>query len=141
MEHKENGNPLEPPYHDMEIEVGLPMEKIEVEALRLLRVLRPGWTEERIRFKAYTNGITNKIFRASHQNADGGEKERLLFRIYGHGTEKFIDRRQELETFVGLSRLGLAAPVYARFRNGLVCGFLDGKCVDVDEVREKDVVE
>jgi len=128
------------PYYDVEIEVGLPMEKIEVEALRLLRVLRPGWCGERVRFKAYTNGITNKIFRVSHQS-EGGERERLLFRIYGHGTEKFIDRRQELETLACLSQIGLAAPVYARFRNGLVCGFLEGRCMNAEEVRDRGIAE
>lgn len=129
-----------PPFHDMEIEVGLPMEKIEVEALRLLKLIRPGWTEERIRFKAYTNGITNRIFQASHQSGSGDE-EKLIFRIYGNGTDKFIDRRQELETFACLNQIGLAAPVHARFRNGLVCGYLDGRCMSAAEVRDRDIGE
>uniref|UniRef100_A0A915N187 ethanolamine kinase n=1 Tax=Meloidogyne javanica TaxID=6303 RepID=A0A915N187_MELJA len=83
--------------------------------------------------KVFTNGITNKIFCV----CNGEEKEdKLIFRVFGAGSDKIIDREFELENFERLSKNGLAAPVYAKFENGLVYGYLPGECVSIKSVRE-----
>ncbi|KAH7718464.1 choline/ethanolamine kinase [Aphelenchoides avenae] len=104
------------------------------QSLDIIRQLHPEWNVEDIEFKTFTNGITNKIFCASH----GGEK--LVFRVFGNGTEKIIDRKRELENIKLLSDWQLAAPLCARFRNGIVYGFLDGSGLSVEQVREEKIV-
>lgn len=79
----------------------------------------------------YTAGITNKIFAAS---VNGGEK--LVFRVFGKNTENFIDRRLELKAMEKLASHHLAAPLYAHFLNGIVVGYLPGRTVSVDDLKD-----
>ncbi|KAI1725834.1 choline/ethanolamine kinase domain-containing protein [Ditylenchus destructor] len=128
-----------PPYYDIEIDIlkNADTFKPQEELLNLLRILRPDWNVEKLKFKIFTNGITNKIFRVSCDPF----QDRLVFRVFGHGSSKIINRVQELENFDKLSRWGIGAPVICRFRNGIVCGYLEGECVDVDTVRQANMVE
>ncbi|KAI8329311.1 kinase-like domain-containing protein [Chlamydoabsidia padenii] len=61
-------------------------------------------------------------------------KESVLVRAYGKGSERIIDRRQEIINIITLSRQGLAPPLYARFRNGLIYGFIEGRVSQVDDL-------
>ncbi|KAH7698999.1 Protein CKC-1 a, partial [Aphelenchoides avenae] len=100
----------------------------------IIRELRPEWLVDGIEFKTFKNGITNTTFCASH----GSDK--LVFRVFGKGTEKIIDREQELKNIKLLSDWQLAAPLFARFRNGIVHGFLEGSSLSAEQVREKATV-
>ncbi|VDM75227.1 unnamed protein product [Strongylus vulgaris] len=84
--------------------------------------------------EVYTAGITNKIMSASVDASD-----KLIFRIFGKNTEKFIDRDRELNAMEKLATRGLAAPVYARFSNGILCGFLPGTTVNVRQLKDLDI--
>ncbi|CAD5213901.1 unnamed protein product [Bursaphelenchus okinawaensis] len=96
----------------------------------LLKALRPEWFLDQVIYKPFTNGITNKVI-----SVQGGKDEKLIFRIFGVGTEKVVDRNSELKNFELLSQYGLAPGVEARFKNGFVCGYLPGEPVDVESVR------
>ena len=76
-------------------------------------------------------GITNKIFSAYID-----PKDRVVFRVFGKNTEKIIDRRHELESWHKLAKHGLAAPLYGQFNNGLVCGYLPGRSLRVEDMRD-----
>ena len=56
-----------------------------------------------------------------------GDAEPVLIRVYGHGTNLIIDRHREFISHLILNSIGLAPPVFARFKNGLVYGYLDGR--------------
>lgn len=104
----------------------------------IIRQIRPNWKLDYCEIEVFTNGITNKIFCV----CNGEEKEdKLIFRVFGAGSDKIIDREFELENFERLSKNGLAAPVYAKFENGLVYGYLPGECVSIKSVREPCIVE
>lgn len=53
-------------------------------------------------------------------------KEIVLVRIYGHKTEIFIDRKQELRNMTLLSELSLCPQLYGSFNNGFVYGYSPG---------------
>uniref|UniRef100_A0A915EC30 ethanolamine kinase n=1 Tax=Ditylenchus dipsaci TaxID=166011 RepID=A0A915EC30_9BILA len=124
------------PFYD--IEISMPSNsKPCPQFTKLLSKLKPEWNVDTLKFKTFTNGITNKIFRVSYE----GDSERLVFRVFGQGSSKIINREQELESFNRLSEYGIGTPVLARFINGIVCGYLEGECLDVQTVRQPHIVE
>ncbi|KAJ2709376.1 hypothetical protein H4R19_004285 [Coemansia spiralis] len=58
----------------------------------------------------------------------------LLVRAYGRNTEIIIDRGQELRNMASLARRGMCPPLYARFRNGLVYGYIPGTVPSPEEM-------
>ncbi|KAI9184671.1 hypothetical protein H9P43_003726 [Blastocladiella emersonii ATCC 22665] len=66
-------------------------------------------------------GITNKLLKVSLPNGT-----KYLVRVYGHGTSALIDRDAEVRNMAWLAAHGMAPPLHARFRNGLVYGFVPG---------------
>ena len=50
-----------------------------------------------------------------------------------------IDREAEVRTFQLLYQAGCGPPLYMTFRNGMVYGFLHGKPLDEDNVRDEQV--
>jgi len=61
----------------------------------------------------------------------------VLLRIYGKNTEKLIDREQELQSMVFLSRFGLSSPLVGRFRNGMCYGYISGRTFSPDDMVAK----
>ncbi|KJH44282.1 Choline/ethanolamine kinase [Dictyocaulus viviparus] len=98
--------------------------------LEIIRAVRPQWKTKSIQFELYTAGITNKIFSAFVDSSD-----KLIFRVFGRNTEHFIDREKELEAMEKLYKNHLAAPLYARFINGIVCGYLPGSTISIDDLK------
>lgn len=110
---------------------GLPILSWRIDPLapdrdaRLLEVaaaLAPGWAGVRqAPVEVVGGGITNLLFRLSAAGLPT-----VLVRIYGENTERVIDREREIALFARLSAMGFAPPLYGRFENGRVEGFLEG---------------
>ncbi|TMS37187.1 hypothetical protein L596_004166 [Steinernema carpocapsae] len=118
---------------------------LRLNALEILRTLKPDWHPSEITFKDFTVGITNRIFAVfasedeeTSENRDA--TKRLIFRVFGNNTEKIIDRETELRNWLLLSNAHLAAPLVATFKNGIVCGYLEGESLNVDSVRSPKIV-
>ncbi|XP_060869930.1 ethanolamine kinase isoform X2 [Metopolophium dirhodum] len=100
----------------------------------ILKLIRPDWDLEKIRYKLFTDGITNKLvgfFDDSRPEDDG-----VLVRIYGKNTEQIIDRKAEFENFKFLYRAGVAPDLYATFDNGMVYKYIRGKTLTTTTVRD-----
>lgn len=100
----------------------------------ILKLIRPDWDLEKIRFKLFTDGITNKLvglFDDSRPEDDG-----VLVRIYGKNTEQIIDRKAEFENFKFLYRAGVAPDLYATFDNGMVYKYIRGETLTTTTVRD-----
>jgi ethanolamine kinase len=90
--------------------------------LGVARALAPGWADAtQAEITRLTGGITNVLYEL---RAPG--RPPLLVRIHGQNTEVLIDREAEIRLFGELSRVGFGPPLYGRFANGRVEGFLDG---------------
>ena len=61
----------------------------------------------------------------------------MLMRAYGNGTDLIIDRDREAVSHGLLAERGMAPPLLARFRNGLLYGYIPGKvCKASDLIQE-----
>lgn len=123
-------------------------------ATEVLRVIRPHWLSDSVRFKLFTDGITNKLVGCFNQNnndesncaaancADDGDDSNcstdvVLVRVYGNKTDLLIDRKKETENIRLLHRYGYAPALYATFRNGLAYEFVPGVTLTPDTVRDE----
>jgi ethanolamine kinase len=71
---------------------------------------------------------------ASQQEIDN---DAILMRAYGNRTDLIIDRDREATSHRLLADRGMAPPLFARFQNGLLYGFVPGKvCKAQDLTRE-----
>uniref|UniRef100_A0A060T0F3 ethanolamine kinase n=1 Tax=Blastobotrys adeninivorans TaxID=409370 RepID=A0A060T0F3_BLAAD len=89
-----------------------------------------------VRLDQLKGGITNVLLKGS--TPDG--RIEFLIRAYGRGTSALINRDREYETHVHLLSKGLAPPLYARFQNGLVYGFISGKPVRYQDLSHPTIV-
>ncbi|KAK7714872.1 hypothetical protein SLS57_006943 [Botryosphaeria dothidea] len=114
-------------------------------ALQLVLTLRPEWKQHQdsIDFVRFTDGITNTLFKAviklpgwSDEQID---REAVLMRAYGRGTDVLIDRERETRSHSLLARHKLAPPLLARFGNGLLYKFIEGSVCAPPDLRRPEV--
>ncbi|KAI9839846.1 MAG: hypothetical protein M1819_000036 [Sarea resinae] len=112
-------------------------------ALRLVLALYPEWkqSEGPIEFVRFTDGITNTLLKAIKKRPGLTETQidddAVLLRAYGNNTDVLIDRERETTSHSLLSRHNLAPTLLARFQNGLLYKFIQGKvCTPADLTRE-----
>ncbi|CAG4964819.1 unnamed protein product [Parnassius apollo] len=119
---------------DIFIPVEIEEDDIYTGIYKVLQTIRPDWPAERINFKLFTDGITNKLI-ACHLNNEIGEgNDVMLVRIYGNKTDLLIDRTAEIRNITTLNVLGLAPKIYGVFKNGLVYEYYPGVTLNVNSV-------
>lgn len=101
-------------------------------AMKLILTLFPHWAadEAHIDFVRFTDGITNTLLKAVNRRpglskADE-DREAVLLRAYGNGTDVLIDREREAANHELLMKYNLAPPLLARFGNGMLYRFIPG---------------
>ncbi|KAJ5794067.1 Choline/Ethanolamine kinase [Penicillium paradoxum] len=105
----------------------------QASALRLILTLNPDWEGpgNEIKFVRFTDGITNTLLKIINVKPGLTEEEidneAVLMRAYGNGTEILIDRERETRSHALLASRGLAPPLLARFKNGLLYRFIRGR--------------
>lgn len=117
-------------------ELDLTLSSLEVaDVLCLLSQLRPEWNTDQIKFKIFTEGISNatRAFYIEELESD----ETLVVRLNGNGTEEFLDREKEIEAYRRLSDGGICPPLIATFNNGLVMSMLRGKVFTGESVKNE----
>ncbi|KAG7827567.1 hypothetical protein KL920_004330 [Ogataea angusta] len=70
-----------------------------------------------------------------HPNTESHEK--VLVRTYGRGTGMIIDRDREFVSHLVINSVNLAPPIHARFGNGLVYGFIEGRSLEFTELADE----
>ncbi|GMT35778.1 hypothetical protein PFISCL1PPCAC_27075 [Pristionchus fissidentatus] len=120
-------------------DVSLPVEDITAckDIARILTcTIRKDWSIDQLEVEVFTNGITNKIFSICSKE---DRTDRLVYRVFGHGTDRIIDRIKELEQWQKLASVGLAAKIIGRFHNGIVCEYLPGDPLLLQQLQWADV--
>ncbi|CAG9090725.1 unnamed protein product [Plutella xylostella] len=102
--------------------------------LKLLAVIRPEWSPDNIKFKTFTDGITNKLVGCQLNDGAKSVENIVLVRIYGNKTDLLIDRKAELRNIKTLNEFGLAPMVYGVFENGLAYQYYPGSTLNIDSV-------
>jgi len=117
----------------------------ESSARQLILALRPEWSrpDSKIEFVRFTDGITNTLLKAVNRK-EGLSKEQIdneaiLLRAYGHGTDVLIDRQRETQNHELLMNHGLAPALLARFDNGMMYRFIQGKASQPADLREPSI--
>jgi len=100
---------------------------------RALELIVQDWRGdgEEAEVRPLTGGITNLLYLVS--NASG---RRVIVRLFGQGTELFVDRQRENVVFSELSRLGVGPTFYGLFENGRVEGYLPARALLPEEMHE-----
>ncbi|GAA6070243.1 ethanolamine kinase 1, partial [Tachysurus ichikawai] len=80
----------------------------------------------------FTDGITNKLIGCYE---GGALEDVVLVRIYGHKTELFVDRDNEVKSFRVLQAHRCAPRLYCTFNNGLCYEFLEGVALEPEHIR------
>ncbi|KAL7628149.1 hypothetical protein AAE478_002347 [Parahypoxylon ruwenzoriense] len=101
-------------------------------ARELILALRPEWSSpgSNIEFIPFKDGITNTLLKSVNTrdglSKDDVDKEAILLRAYGHGTDVLIDRHRETQNHELLMKYGLAPELLARFNNGMLYRYIRG---------------
>ncbi|KAI1365062.1 kinase-like domain-containing protein [Xylaria arbuscula] len=114
-------------------------------ARRLILALRPEWSssDSKVEFVRFTDGITNTLLKAINRkpglSKEQIDNEAILLRAYGHGTDVLIDRHRETQNHELLMKHGLAPELLARFSNGMMYRFIQGKVCQPADLREPSI--
>ena len=103
---------------------------------QLIHNLRPDWPESDVKQKIFTEGYTNRLiglYLESNKNV------MILVRIYGKGTELYVDREKEVRNMQFMHKSGLIPPVYCTFNNGICYGFSPGIVLNEELVRDPEI--
>ncbi|CAH2063341.1 unnamed protein product, partial [Iphiclides podalirius] len=107
---------------------------------KVLETIKPIWSQEKINFKLFTDGITNKLVACYLSDEITEGVDIVLVRIYGNKTDLLIDRTAEIRNITTLNGHGLAPKIFGVFKNGLVYEYYPGVTLNVDIVRDLKVV-
>ena len=120
-------------YHEITISLSSP--DIIRDVISLVRTIKPSWESESLNTTFFTDGISNKLIGCYHGDRMSAATG-ILVRINGLGTDKIIDRQNEINTFNILSASPCmnSAKLIAVFANGLCYEYLDGIPLDKDTV-------
>ena len=109
-------------------------EHLEQDILDILCEAKVEFDRDSLKIDQLTGGTSNDIYRVeTHPNA------KILFRIYGTGSEQFIDRKQELDNMKLLSDFGLGAKVVAEFENGIAYHYINGRSITSADAISEDI--
>lgn len=112
----------------------------DASALRLIHSLFPEWqlSEGPVEFVRFTDGITNTLLKAQKRrpgySQEQIDREAVLLRAYGQGTDVLIDREREIRAHSLLASKGLAPTLFARFTNGLLYKFIAGNVCSPQDI-------
>ncbi|XP_065205682.1 ethanolamine kinase 2 [Planococcus citri] len=105
-------------------------------ALKIIKNIRLDWKAEDVRFKVFTDGITNKLIGCYCLN---DPDDIMLVRVYGEKTDLFIDRLVEVQNFKLMSSKGYAPKLFATFDNGMVYSYIPGDVLNVTSCKDASI--
>ncbi|QPG75595.1 hypothetical protein FOA43_002952 [Brettanomyces nanus] len=110
--------------------------KQKTQMLEMLLDIFPHWRvyKDLIQLDELTGGITNMLLECKFPGGPEDAPKEVLVRTYGRGTGMIIDRDREFVSHLVLNSYNLAPPIHARFGNGLVYGFIEGRALKFDEM-------
>jgi len=115
------------------LKITVNLENAVEESLEILKLVRKDWNYDLVTCKIYESGITNKMLGFYEK---GNPDNIVLIRINGNGTDKFLDRTAEVESFLLLNAHNCAPEIYCIFENGLCYDFIVGITTTTSSVRD-----
>ena len=91
-------------------------------------------------FQLLTGGKTNRVYVATSTSSTSSDGPRpCLVRLFGQGSEGFLDRDRGLAVAHALSQQGLGPAVHARFANGTVEEFVPSRTLEPNDISRPEV--
>lgn len=87
-------------------------------------------SDNEIEIHPLLGGITNLLYVVSSIN----KGDKVILRVFGHGTSSFINREEENTVFSALSRLSVGPKFLGLFQNGRVESFLNARALNPHEI-------
>ena len=118
----------------------------EASARSLILTLRPDWGtgDSKLEFVRFTDGITNTLLKAVNRRPglsnNDIDREAILLRAYGNGTDVLIDREREAANHELLMTYGLAPELLARFQNGMLYRFVCGQVAQASDLSDPQIL-
>jgi len=137
-----NGTPIDGDNQIRYVPLSYSSDDSDGSALRIVLAIRPEWTDatSKIEFVRFTDGITNTLLKAVNKrpglSKEEVDKEAILLRAYGNGTDLIIDRHRETQNHELLGKFGLAPELLARFENGMLYRFIRGTVTHPEDLRK-----
>lgn len=109
---------------------------------RLLPLVKPEWRAEDLDYYVFESGVTNTLvaFYQKHLGLQNSGRDVILLRVDGVGTEKIINRTDEVITRLFLHDQGFCPPLYAQLKNGQCYGFCPGRRLKVHETSSNSAI-
>lgn len=102
-------------------------------AAKVVSKVRPEWSKDDLKFKIFTDGISNKLVGVYVGQT---KEDMVLIRVYGCNTELIIDRQAEIRNMTVLYGAGCGSQLYATFKNGLAYEFIPGETLTIESVKD-----
>jgi len=118
------------------LDICINLENAIEESYQIINLVKPNWKKEDIACKVFDAGITNKMLGFSLKE---NGNETVLVRVNGNGTEEFLDRKAEVESFSLLSNHDCAPQLYCIFKNGLCYEFVPGSTLTTESVCDQHI--
>ena len=102
----------------------------------MCRALLPTWSGvSDARLEPIAGGITNALHKVVPETADRDGPEPVVLRVFGRGTERFLDRETETAALAELNAFGFGAACLGVFTNGRLEAFLaDARPLTIQEM-------
>jgi ethanolamine kinase len=116
--------------------VDLASENLETQVLSVVsKIVHQDLVKLNYQIVHLSGGNTNILYHVfpSGDENDGESRDQYVIRLYGIGTEDFIDRSTENIIFSALSKAGISPPFIGLFTNGRVEGYLNARSLSSDE--------
>jgi ethanolamine kinase len=112
--------------------------KYKDDLMDIIAAIKPNWSFKNLVFTECTGGITNKLIIVSvDMNRSNFKDDHVVFRIYGQGTDVYINRNNEISCMKLLNALKIGAEVYGRFENGIFYEYLKGNTVNYEIIQNE----
>jgi ethanolamine kinase len=121
------------------LDVILGQTNLESAVQPIVEAVRPEWQLKTVKFRLFTEGISNKLIGAYTGPTIDDDPKAILIRIYGINTDLLIDREEEKNTFRLLHSHGCGAPLHLTFSNGCCYGYIAGRALDIEDVYLSDI--
>ena len=103
----------------------------------ILPYVKPEWKQELLIHHVFECGVTNTLVAFYPKGLELGKsataRNVVLLRINGEGTERIINRTDEVVAMLYLNKAGFCPEMYAQLNNGLCYGFSAGRRLQVYE--------
>jgi thiamine kinase-like enzyme len=121
------------------VDLNLAEDLLHSSLVKVTSLMVPEWSEylnHDVNVKILTGGITNILYLLTVKSIPN---KKMIIRIYGAGTDLFINRDYENNLFTSLSKRSLGPIFFGLFENGRIEGYLNATPLEPEQFFENNI--